>query len=104
MKTPHNIIFIFFICISQSLSNQQVQLPKGIHWDIEPQALDNWDTDQKDIIPQYLDLLENIAIIMKGTNLLYTVDIPPWFDSISVTRNGITKLLSEFVSKENYNW
>ena len=79
-------------------SSAQIQLAKGIHWDVEPHGLANWEADQATIIPQYLDLLDKIKAIMAGSGLLNTLDIPMWFDTITVTRNGQTKLLSEWVS------
>jgi len=74
-----------------------VQKPKGIHWDIEPYGSSCWASDQNGCANQYLDLLEKLKAVIEPPGLLFTVDVPFWFDETIVTRNTVTKPMSEFV-------
>lgn len=73
--------------------------PMGLHLDIEPYVLAEWDSDQGRTVTQYLDLL--LAVREKLTKaespLLLSVDIPFWYDTIEATYNGETKPLHQHV-------
>ncbi len=65
--------------------------PIGLHVDVEPYALPEWTTDRNGTANQYLDLLEKLQAEVQGTPLILTVDIPFWYDGVTVTRNGQTR-------------
>jgi len=73
--------------------------PVGLHFDIEPYLLDEWNNDQERTITQYLDLL--VAVKKRLTEaeapLLLSADIPFWYDTIEATYNGETKPLHQHV-------
>jgi len=73
--------------------------PAGLHFDIEPYLLDEWNSDQEGTIAQYLDLL--VAVRKRLTEakapLLLSADIPFWYDTIEATYNGETKPLHQHV-------
>jgi len=74
--------------------------PGTIHLDIEPYLLDEWTTNQDEIITQYLDLLravKNKLAVREGPSLRLGVDIPFWFDRIEATYNAQTKPLNQYV-------
>ncbi len=71
--------------------------PAGIHFDVEPYLLPEWDTDQNGTANQYLTLLEKLSAETSGTGLRLTVDTPFWFDNRWVPRDGQTRLMSELV-------
>jgi len=71
--------------------------PAGLHFDVEPHILDEWDADMNGTANQYLDLLDSLASVTQGTGLRLTVDIPFWYDNRQVTRDGLTRPLSEWV-------
>jgi hypothetical protein len=47
---------------------------------------------------QFLDLLENLTTTLSGTGIMLTVDVPFWYNTISVTRNSVTKGMHEWVA------
>ncbi|WIV19182.1 hypothetical protein QPK24_23190 [Paenibacillus polygoni] len=65
---------------ADALSHEQF---KGIHLDIEPYLLENWDTNQEEIIYQYQTLLLQIGNFAENLNATLGVDIPFWFDEIT---------------------
>lgn len=75
------------------------QRPTGLHLDVEPHTLPEWSSDLQDTAAQYLDLLAEVdaAIAGVGDPLRLTVDIPSWYDAVTVTWNSRVKPLSEHV-------
>lgn len=71
--------------------------PAGIHLDVEPYALSNWNDPVT--LTQYLDLLSAVQqdVSNSGTALSFTVDIPFWFDVISLTYRGTLQPLNRHV-------
>lgn len=71
--------------------------PAGIHLDVEPYALSNWNDPVT--LTQYLDLLASVQqdVSNSGTALSFTVDIPFWFDAISLTYRGTFQPLNRHV-------
>ncbi|HIQ05018.1 MAG TPA: hypothetical protein EYH31_04880 [Anaerolineae bacterium] len=56
----------------------------GIHLDVEPHALPEWDSDWESTAAQYLDLLTSVRNTLDATSipLSLTVDIPFWYDNL----------------------
>ena len=71
--------------------------PVGLHFDIEPHGLPDWDVDPEGYASEYLDLLDVMAANMQGSELSLTVDIAFWYDTVMVERDGATRPLSELV-------
>jgi hypothetical protein len=71
--------------------------PVGVHFDIEPYSLPQWTSDQNLTANQTLDLYEQLAATVAGSGLRLTADIPFWFDTITVTRDGGTRPMSELM-------
>lgn len=71
--------------------------PVGLHFDVEPYLLAEWDSDQNGTANQYLDLFESLASVTAGSGLKLTADIPFWFDGRFITRDGASRVLSEAI-------
>jgi hypothetical protein len=71
--------------------------PVGLHFDIEPHGLPDWDLDPQGYASEYLDLLETMAANMMGSELSLTVDIAFWYDTVLVERDGASRPLNELV-------
>ncbi|WP_137791918.1 amidase [Bacillus sp. E(2018)] len=52
----------------------------GVHLDIEPYTISEWNTDNDLIVNQYQDLLNHIKLFANQINLPLYADIPFWFD------------------------
>ncbi|PKG23770.1 amidase [Niallia nealsonii] len=65
---------------SKSSANQQFQ---GIHLDVEPYILSNWDADRSSTVLYYQEIIRNSANQSAKLNLPFTIDMPFWFDSIN---------------------
>ena len=74
-------------------------LPTGVHLDVEPYLLPEWTSDPSGTAVQYLDLLVKVRqeFANSGTGLTFTVDIPFWYDTITVTYNGDMRALNQHV-------
>jgi len=56
----------------------------GIRYDIEPYLLEGFSGPRKKrILTEYLEILVKTKKLLKGTNLLFGVDIPFWFDGLN---------------------
>lgn len=82
------------VTFSQSLGSSG---PIGLHFDVEPYLLAEWQQDRNATANQYLDLLAKLQAEVQGSSLTLTVDIPFWYDTIPVTRNGITRNMHMWV-------
>mmetsp|Transcript_3954 Transcript_3954/g.14956 ORF Transcript_3954/g.14956 Transcript_3954/m.14956 type:complete len:348 (-) Transcript_3954:5015-6058(-) len=72
--------------------------PKRVHLDIEPHALgDQWQNHQNETANKYLDVLERVMELLRPAGLPVAADVPFWYDTVLIQRNGITKSLLEFV-------
>lgn len=70
--------------------------PAGIHFDIEPHALPEWDTNPVSLGNQLVDLYQKLAAA-KGAGLYVNADIAMGYEYVSLTRGGVTKTLSEWM-------
>ena len=70
--------------------------PFRIHFDIEPHGLPDWNRNLQLRSNQFLDLLNKLKVA-KGPHLKMAVDIPFWYDTKVVSRNGASRPLSEWV-------
>jgi len=73
--------------------------PVGLHFDIEPYLMDEWDSDREGTIAQYLDLLVAVRerLTEKKVPLLLSADIPFWYDTVEAIYDGETKPLHQHV-------
>lgn len=71
--------------------------PVGLHFDVEPHGLPDWDAMQGVYAGQYLDLLAVMAMNLEGSELPLTVDIAFWYDGVMVERDGEVRPLNELV-------
>ncbi len=100
LDSKHAEVFDFTqnaITFTQDINN--AGQPVGLHLDIEPYLLDEWNNDQAGTITQYLNLLLAVREKLTATNspLQLNVDIPFWYDTIEATYNGQTKPLNQHV-------
>jgi len=72
--------------------------PVGVHFDVEPHLLSGWSTNMSSIGNQYIDLLDKLRPIAHAAGLRLTVDVPFWYDGKSITRNGVSRKLSELTA------
>ena len=71
--------------------------PVGVHYNIEPHALPEWGTDPIGIANQFLDLLGKLRGTYAGSGLPISIDMPNWYDTFSLSRQGVTRPLNTFV-------
>lgn len=70
--------------------------PAGIHFDIEPHTLPQWQTDPVSLGNQLVDLYQKFAAA-KGAGLYINADIAMGYEYLSLTRGGVTKTLSQWM-------
>eukprot|EP01084_Bolivina_argentea_P285398 489403_1 len=77
------------------------QTPHVLHMDVEPHALDEWDTNKTSTANQLLDLIDKIQheFTQYNSTLSLRMDIPRWYDNHNITRysTGVNKELSSFI-------
>ncbi len=99
--TPNHPIALDFVneAITFTQSMDAGIQPTGVHLDVEPYLLPEWNSDQPGTITQYLNLLQEIKqdLTASGTGLSLIVDIPFWFDTITATYQAQTKPLNQHV-------
>ncbi len=71
--------------------------PRGVHYDVEPYLLPQWQTAKNNVSNQYLDLIEKLKSATAPARLQLTMDIPFWFDGENITRGGKTRPLNQWV-------
>jgi len=71
--------------------------PVGLHLDVRPYLLPNWSTHKGNVPNQYLDLLDKVRPLANAAGLRLTVPMPYWFDTVTVKRDGTSRLLHKFV-------
>ena len=69
----------------------------GIHLDVEPYLLTEWDTERSTLISNFIDLLESARAQANRAGLPLQADIPVWFDEHGIFRNGRSRTLHELV-------
>ena len=71
--------------------------PTAVHFDVEPHAAQGWDANNVAYSNLYLDVLDQIAAIVKGSGLHLNVDAGHFYAGVSVPRKGTTKSLIEWI-------
>ncbi|MCP4540491.1 MAG: hypothetical protein GY832_25415 [Chloroflexi bacterium] len=99
--TPTHPVALGFVqrTITFTKSITESARPIGIHLDIEPYLLPEWNSDRSSIITQYLDLLSDVKqeLVASSINMTFSVDIPFWYDTITATYTSVTKPLNQHV-------
>lgn len=70
--------------------------PAGVHFDIEPHALPDWQTDPVTLGNQLLDLYGKL-MAAKAPGLYLDADIAMGYEYVSFARGGVTRTLSQFM-------
>jgi hypothetical protein len=70
----------------------------ALHFDVEPYLLTQWSSDMNGTANQYLDLVEKLASVAHAAGLRLDLDVPFWWDTKAITRNGVTRPMSEWVA------
>ncbi len=70
----------------------QQQVPEeerfsGIHLDVEPYLLPDWGENQRNIVKQYEEMVNDAASRAHSLNVPLGVDLPFWFDEIDSVNN-----------------
>ena len=60
----------------------------GIHLDIEPYVLNEWETEQDEVISSWMSNMNSFLSKVNGTGLELGIDIPFWFDNITLADGG----------------
>lgn len=55
----------------------------GVHLDVEPYILKEWNTDRADVVLAYQKLIKRSGQLSNNLNLEFSIDIPFWFDEIT---------------------
>jgi hypothetical protein len=77
-------------------------LPLGLHFDIEPQALQEWNNpaySQAAIVSGMLDLMDALDArwTANGRPVPWTWDTPNWYAQYTLERNGVSKTYADWV-------
>ena len=70
--------------------------PTGVHFDIEPHALPDWETDPVTLGSQLLDLYAKLMAV-KSPGLYLNADIAMGYEYVSFVRGGINRTLSQWM-------
>lgn len=70
--------------------------PIGVQFDVEPHSLSGWATNQADYGSQLIDLYAKLKQA-KLPGLYLNADIAMGYEYINITRNGVTKTLSQWL-------
>ncbi len=70
--------------------------PAGLHFDIEPHALPNWNADKVSLGQQLIDLYQKLARA-KAPGLYLHADIALGYEYLTLTRGGVSKTLSQWL-------
>jgi hypothetical protein len=74
--------------------------PIGVHWDLEPQQLPEWDTDPSThpaLVGELATVIEAMTPAAEAGDLQLTADIGFFLDGINVTRAGMTRPGHEWI-------
>lgn len=90
------------------LTNYQAQASadqkfSGIHLDVEPYLLPEWQRNQKSTVELYQQFVIDFNSLAKQLNIEYALDIPFWFDEISFRNKFGSGVLSEWVIQQSDN-
>lgn len=71
----------------------------GVHHDNEPYTLPDWSTNRQELSVDYLDLAAKSQQLLtgSGSSMTFSGDIPFWYDTFSITHNGVTKEMHKHV-------
>ncbi|WP_018752052.1 hypothetical protein [Paenibacillus sanguinis] len=71
----------------------------GVHHDNEPYTLPDWSENRQELSVDYLDLAAKSQQLLadSGSSMTFSGDIPFWYDTFSITHNGITKEMHKHV-------
>lgn len=75
----------------------------AVHFDVEPHGVpewhaDVWDANNEALVNDFVDLLEKLRTVTKGSGVDLTVDIPFWYDGThQITRAGKRRPAMEYV-------
>lgn len=72
--------------------------PTGVHYDVEPHALDQWtDETREAMASDLLDLLDLLDAAYGPEEIRVSYDMPNWYSGLLVTRAGKARPMSELV-------
>ncbi|UNL85754.1 amidase [Priestia koreensis] len=72
---------------------------KGVHLDIEPYTLPEWESDVAKSVADYQTAIQYSAFLSKSMNLPFTVDIPSWYDRVPFKNQFGNDFLARWVIK-----
>lgn len=93
-RRQQEAFFSFYEAYQQSAETET--LFYGMHMDIEPYQLAQWETDREEVIAGYCAFVLSAKEIALRTGTQLELDIPCWFNRFSATDNGEQIPLSEF--------
>jgi len=73
----------------------------GIHLDVEPYILKEWNTNRADVVLAYQKLIKRSGQLSDNLNLDFSVDIPFWFDEITFTNTYGNSNLAKWAIKNS---
>lgn len=71
--------------------------PVALQYDVEPHALDGWNSNLQSYSNQYLDMISKIMAVTKPASVHTQFTTSNFYGGKMITRNGVTKPLSQFV-------
>ncbi|MGC5326114.1 hypothetical protein [Brevibacillus sp. SYSU BS000544] len=74
----------------QQTSDQAEQFA-GIHLDVEPYLLPNWNHEQKELVEEFQQLIVDWKVEALNGNLELGLDIPFWYDEIRLGNQSLAK-------------
>lgn len=74
-----------------------------IHLDVEPHALDTWNTDRANVVDQFQTFVTSAVAQSHAQGLEIAFDIPVWFDTINYTNSRGTGVLYDWMLTTGLN-
>jgi hypothetical protein len=96
LTANHNIPLQLLKRVNTFVSGLSGARPVGVHFDIEPHALPEWNTDPVSLGNQLLSLYGKL-MAAKAPGLYINADIAMGYEYLSLTRGGVTKSLSHWM-------
>lgn len=73
------------------------EAPVAVHLDIEAHLASQWQNNRNSVANQLLDLFAKVRARLADSGLPLVVDMPVWWDTFAVTRNGVSRPLHQWV-------
>lgn len=72
--------------------------PTAMQLDVEAYSLDTYAADSNGNGTQWIEMYEKVSAVLRGSGVGVNACVPRWLDDRPITRNGVTRPLSEWIA------